>query len=101
MRKGLIVCFMCLLAAGCSERTIVEVDFVCEEDMTEKIAAFTLRCIEGANPKSDEEPEDWIKLCPEMAEKTYCRETQVEFTQWRDCSGCAWRTSKKREISSN
>ena len=35
-------------------------------------ATFTLTCISNANPKSDEEPEDWIRLCKKMADETYC-----------------------------
>lgn len=40
---------------------------VCDKDVVEKLDNFTIKCIEGANPKSDEGPEDWITKCFYMA----------------------------------
>lgn len=44
----------------------------CTPDTAQQRADFILRCVEGANPKSDEEPEDWIRHCQYMAEETLC-----------------------------
>ena len=53
----------------------------CSDSVTESIARFTLKCIENANPKSDEEPEDWINVCKDMAESTYCKKVPA-VTRW-------------------
>lgn len=50
----------------------------CDLTTSEVRASFILSCIKNANPHSDEEPEDWIKICQTMAEKTYC--PYAEFT---------------------
>lgn len=34
-------------------------------------AKWLLACIENANPKSDEEPEDWLWICESMS-KSFC-----------------------------
>ena len=39
-----------------------------------EVADFALTCIENANPKSDEEPEDWIDKCQNMAMNLLCKE---------------------------
>jgi len=35
-------------------------------------SVFILDCIKNANPKSDEEPEDWIYMCKNMSLDLYC-----------------------------
>lgn len=62
---------------GCSSSDVVFTRTIqsCDNSTTEKRAQFTLECIENANPKSDEEPEDWIMICKTMAEATYCKNT--------------------------
>ena len=35
-------------------------------------AKFVLTCIKNANPKSDEEPEDWIYECKNMSLDMFC-----------------------------
>ena len=35
-------------------------------------AVFVLECIKNANPKSDEEPEDWIGDCKTMSNDLFC-----------------------------
>jgi len=86
-----------LLLAGCSEdwdkRSVSLLERVCEDSTTEQRARFTLDCISNANPNSDEEPEDWIALCQELAEKAYCRKQTVILEQrWFDG---AWQTVRK------
>ncbi len=73
-----------------SERVIAGMRFICNEASTDNRASFINQCIKNANPKSDEEPEDWIWICQEMAEQTYCPKISVTIRQARNCSGCAW-----------
>ena len=61
----------------------------CDTSTIESRASFTLQCINNANPKSDEEPEDWIRVCKDMAEETYC--PMAMFRVYSDCGGCAKR----------
>ena len=86
-----------LLSTGCDKppqyRTILRMDNICATESSDKRAAFTLTCIDSANPKSDEEPEDWILLCEKMATDTYCQKTTVTVDQvklkgswWKDIS---------------
>lgn len=71
----------------------------CDADSKQERAGFILQCIENANPKSDEEPEDWILKCQRMAEETLCDKAVVEITEVCDrsdifrtrCSSWAWR----------
>lgn len=72
----------------------------CEESTVEKRASFILQCIENANPKSDEEPEDWITDCRYMAEATYCKKVSFEITERciGDKFGCYWREESRKPI---
>ncbi len=36
------------------------------------VSVWILHCIEKANPKSDEDPEDWVKQCQRTAEEIHC-----------------------------
>lgn len=75
VRATLGAVLIALLCAACEgdphKYTTIETIKVCD-GRTEKVASFTLECIKGANPKSDEEPEDWIHKCKTMAEGIYC-----------------------------
>ena len=69
--------FIVATLSGCEsemgiERDFITVDRVCADTVSEVIGEFTLHCIDNANPKSDEEPEDWIDMCHEMAVDIYC-----------------------------
>ena len=81
---NLIVCVAAVVSISACDnkvgevRTRVVVNSECDESTTEKRAAFTLQCIANANPKSDEEPEDWVWLCHRMAEQTYCPEIKYQ-----------------------
>jgi len=55
-------------------RTIQTVCKQCDIAKEER-ASFILDCLKNANPKSDEEPEDWISLCEDMAEDIYCKKS--------------------------
>lgn len=53
----------------------------CHDSTIKQRADFTLQCIGNANPNSDEEPEDWIGMCQEMAKSTYCKTDVRTLTQ--------------------
>lgn len=38
---------------------------------------FILDCIKNANPKSDEEPEDWIYMCKNMSLDLFCNSNEI------------------------
>ena len=42
---------------------------------------FILECIKNGNPLADEEPEDWLTECEEIAIRLYCPEAIVEYTK--------------------
>lgn len=65
----------------------------CTPDTVQKRADFILECVVGGNPKSDEEPEDWIGICQTMAEETFCPVVPMNITE--ECSAsmfgdCNW-----------
>lgn len=92
--KYLFVALLFVIA-GCDTedkyRTIDRLDRICPTGSEDKIASFSLDCMKSANPKSDEEPEDWINQCMIMAKEAYCPEKRVTVHQrkphnswWRD-----------------
>ncbi len=81
-----------------ASRTIQEIRKKCSFKTTEKRAGFILKCVENANPVSDEEPEDWIKKCQEMAEDTYCPKKTFKIEQWKPCHGCMWHDGSMEEV---
>ena len=91
--KVLIILSIIFLV-GCEDypqyRTITKLNFACTDEVTDKRASFTLECIKGANPKSDEEPEDWIRICKSMATETYCKREAVKVNQVRYNSSVWW-----------
>lgn len=94
MKIKLPVIILLLSLTACSEdeyRTVVEVRPFCDTQSKEERAEFILQCLKNANPKSDEEPEIWVHLCPEMAEELFCDVKSVKIRQvkpansyWRD-----------------
>ena len=93
MNKLLILLTAFVLTACESKpRTIVyqENDYYCSMDSADSRAKFILQCIENANPKSDEEPEDWIRLCQKMAESTLCPEITVTVTKHKRGGSSFW-----------
>ena len=90
MRRFIFIAAL-LPIVGCeSDRTINRNDPICDHSTVDKRAEFTLSCISNANPKSDEEPEDWIRLCQKMAIKNYCPSKPVTVIQNRVCNQCPW-----------
>ena len=83
-------------------RIIQKEEQICSSDTKKDRASFILQCLANANPKSDEEPEDWIRECQVMAEQTYCdiKTFQVQQKCNRilhkgDCRWDFWLTTKK------
>jgi len=87
--KILIVGCLCLLVAGLSgcgdpegtQRSLTVSRHHCTPNTAQQRADFILRCVEGANPKSDEEPEDWIRHCQYMAEQTLCDKQTLSLVE--------------------
>ena len=102
MKKILMIMVLASLV-GCDwepERTVNRMDFICDDSTVEKRADFTLKCISGANPKSDEEPEDWIRLCQKMAIENYCPAKSVMVLQYKECRDCWWQDSTVTVVKS-
>lgn len=59
------------------QKTFVE----CDQTTAERRSEFILRCIEGGNPKSDEEPEDWMPLCMRKADDLFCPKKAYVVTE--------------------
>ena len=99
VRATLGAVLIALLCAGCSkgEIRVREINaHHCTMESSEKRADFILQCIDNANPKSDEEPEDWIGKCQNMAEQTLCPEiTMVKTERCASNMGCVWVETKR------
>jgi hypothetical protein len=77
----LIVGCIFLLVSGCEQGPKPETKYSYTAKGKEKAAAFIEKCLAGANPKSDEEPEDWIPLCMKEARSMYGTAT-LGFYYW-------------------
>lgn len=88
----LILVFASLVGCGDPNKTrvIEKNESYCTMGSSEKRADFILKCIANANPKSDEEPEDWITKCQDMAENTLCEKRTMQITQRCGSSGNCW-----------
>ena len=69
----------------------------CREEHKEKLAPWILECIANANPKSDEEPEDWIGRCEGMGRRTLC--DQIPALRYQTCGSCSWRTVPCKDVT--
>lgn len=78
-----ILIFIVVFLSGCKEQTrdYHTTRVVCDKSTVDNRANFTLKCIENANPRSDEEPEDWIYKCENMAKELYCEDVPVIIHQ--------------------
>lgn len=82
MLNNLRVILLLIVFIGCSSPIPVKIrDCDGRED---KLVEFVSACIKDANPKSDEEPEDWIKQCRYTAIEIICKE--VDGFKWT--GGC-------------
>jgi hypothetical protein len=80
--KNTLIIFLILFCGACkNDRTAeyMKLSVINIPDVSvkvrEKKAKFILGCLKNANPKSDEEPEDWyfygMKTCEKMADNIY------------------------------
>jgi len=90
----LLILLIPIVLLGCTnspeEGYRVKTVYDCPTNSEDKRAEFILQCIANANPKSDEEPEDWIRLCENMALSTFCSSKQKRINMQRDCWNCIW-----------
>jgi hypothetical protein len=101
MNKSITVLILLFSLTACGEdeySTEMKEQAVCDESSKSKRANFILSCIKNANPKSDEEPEDWIRECQYIAEQTYCELKTVKVTMYKP-SGSYWRNIKTEPIN--
>ncbi len=85
MLKYLLIALATASVLGCADpkgstRTYSVDANHCTQDTVADRSNFILACIANANPKSDEEPEDWLKICQQIAEQTICPITRVRVT---------------------
>jgi hypothetical protein len=102
----LAMVFVVTTFIGCSDkndpvqgdkRDVYSMENVCLSDTSKDRHDFILDCIKNGNPYSDEEPEDWITECEEMAENLYCLDMTVRRSQ--EYNGSQWITFKKAIIA--
>ena len=83
--KIIITTLLLILLSGCYEqgetRTFVRNEYYCTPDTLTERSKFTLECIKNANPKSDEELEDWIMICNNITKDTFCLKVPTKVTQ--------------------
>ena len=77
-----------VLLSGCSEppdytetRSRLISEQACPVEVADSRADYMLQCIKNANPKSDEEPEDWLYVCKNMANDLYCKDATYRVTE--------------------
>ena len=75
-RVTLALCCIPLLVAGCSSYYEPKYCVVIPDERRAEAAEWVVRCVEAANPKSDEEPEDNIRAAMAAARELF-GETQV------------------------
>ncbi|MCP5004805.1 MAG: hypothetical protein GY941_12820 [Planctomycetes bacterium] len=96
-----VLCVLIILLAGCDDepkyRTSYEMAPACNADTVAARAEFTLQCIGNANPKSDEEPEDWIDICLDMAVSTYCELKSYEVIEFKQDGGY-WEPASRKLV---
>ena len=57
-----------------------KVGYFVPEEKKDAQRAWILECIEKANPRSDEEPEDWIVQCEDTSLRLYGNLLRVKYT---------------------
>jgi hypothetical protein len=102
MKQILTAAIIVVALSGCSkpfeEFTKMETTKVCDSADSDKRATFILQCIKNANPKSDEEPEDWLYKCERFSDNLFCMDMEVEFTCYdKQC----WKRSPARPVIVN
>lgn len=86
MMNKILVIIACIFSIyACGETTSIKsrTKYEYSEDAKPKISKFINACISSGNPKSDEEPEDWIGMCMDKGDEIYGTQIQgfVVFTE--------------------
>jgi len=84
---------LALLLTGCNEYPVTVTKavqiYACEDKTSEMRAQFTVDCIKASNPTSEDYVE-WLELCSDMAQRTYCKVTTKMTTLRKDCPSCEY-----------
>ncbi len=79
MKKTLLIAFAMALifsATACAKENLrmrISYRGFCTEQKDRASYSETfLKCVLNGNPKSDEEPEDWIPVCAKVAKEAWC-----------------------------
>lgn len=104
MKKICILIIIIILFTGCSysnkkQRILKTSKITCNEKIIKEKSQFILDCIKSVN--TNEEPEDWITLCEEIATKTFCKEVPVILYQETHDDGWTWYTYKTEYVNEN
>ncbi len=85
---------------GCeaAERTRTITEYDCNTSTAQDRAEFILDCLEAGNPKSDEEPEDWIPLCMRKADQLFCKKRKFVVTETKKVGGF-WTETHRRPLA--
>lgn len=104
MRRWLVVSAFLL---GCAEPPSYEISYRITCSPSVERADKIIACVAAANPKSDEEPEDWLRICNEMMRDALCprsfwvREVErkgfLEGRRWGDYIPCDSASKPMRE----
>ncbi len=86
-----LLTLLVLLSACFSPEPKLRYDIACSEEESDELASWILKCVEKANPQSDEEPEDWIRQCERTGKRTLC--STVPVISHRGCAGCQWEST--------
>lgn len=86
----LLISVLLMMSCICAQDPELHYKHECSPEQNEQIAAWVLKCIEVANPKADEEPEDWIYQCKRTAKQTLCN--MQPFLTYQPCLSCTWST---------
>lgn len=96
MKKLSCLAALLVLIPGCEEppwqrSAHSEMIQACVTDKDkETLRTWMSECISGANPKSDEEPEDWIRQCERTGVRTIC--PTVPAVRFDSCKSCRFKT---------
>jgi len=97
MGKTLLALLVIVSLIGCGRtyETVHKWENNCTSETVEARSLFILQCIANANPKSDEEPEDWIRKCQFMAEDTYCKKEEFAITYSSATGSGIWKEVRR------
>ncbi len=95
-----IILLLAILLTACDVAEINQTKekYVCDDTTKAERTKFILTCIAAANPMSDEEPEDWIRECNDVAIKNICPKVTFLILRRRDGHLGAWYTVSEEAL---